>query len=122
MTTHACELLADRGVLFVNPGDQVYAGQLCGEHCRDNDLVVNITRMKALDNMRAASKDKTIVLKTPRQVGLKPQLSTSRTMNSSRSLGRSVCGRRSWKRVCVADPSGRPETRKKRRSEPEAQS
>ena len=74
VTTHACELLADRGVLFVTPGEKVYTGQLCGEHCRDNDLVVNITRMKALDNMRAASKDKTIVLKTPRQVGLEAAL------------------------------------------------
>jgi GTP-binding protein len=74
VTTHACELLADRGVLFVNPGEKVYTGQLVGEHCRDNDLVVNITRMKALDNMRAASKDKTIVLKTPRQVGLEAAL------------------------------------------------
>jgi len=74
VTTHACELLSDRGVLFVNPSDKVYVGQLVGEHCRDNDLVVNITRMKALDNMRAASKDKTIVLKTPRQVGLEAAL------------------------------------------------
>ncbi len=74
VTTHACELLADRGVLFVSPGDKVYAGQIVGEHCRDNDLVVNITRLKHLDNMRAASKDKTVVLKTPRKVGLEAAL------------------------------------------------
>jgi len=74
VTTHACELLSDRGVLFVAPGEKVYVGQIVGEHCRDNDLVVNITRMKALDNMRAASKDKTIVLKTPRKVGLEAAL------------------------------------------------
>lgn len=74
VTTHACELLADRGVLFVSPGAKVYAGQIIGEHCRDNDLVVNITRLKQLTNMRAASKEATVVLKTPRQVGLEAAL------------------------------------------------
>ncbi|GJQ30644.1 MAG: translational GTPase TypA [Phycisphaerae bacterium] len=70
VTTHACELLADRGVLFVEPGEKVYNGQVVGEHCRDNDLTVNITRLKHLDNMRAASKDKTVVLKAPRPITL----------------------------------------------------
>ncbi|MBX3359429.1 MAG: translational GTPase TypA [Phycisphaeraceae bacterium] len=70
VTTYACELLAERGVLFVSPGDKVYAGQVVGEHTRDNDLVINITRLKHLDNMRAASKDKTVVLKAPRKVTL----------------------------------------------------
>ncbi|HYE02149.1 MAG TPA: translational GTPase TypA [Phycisphaerales bacterium] len=74
VTTYACELLADRGVLFVTPGEKVYAGQIIGEHSRDNDLVVNITRLKHLDNMRAASKDKTVVLKTPRTVTLEAAL------------------------------------------------
>lgn len=74
VTTYACELLADRGVLFVEPGDKVYAGMVVGEHNRDNDLVVNITRLKHLDNMRAASKDKTVVLKTPRKLGLEAAL------------------------------------------------
>jgi GTP-binding protein len=66
VTTHAVELLADRGVLFVKPGDQVYEGQVVGEHNRDNDLTVNITRLKQLTNMRAASKEATVVLKPPR--------------------------------------------------------
>ncbi|MDX2132870.1 MAG: translational GTPase TypA [Planctomycetota bacterium] len=70
VTTHACELLADRGVLFVEPGEKVYTGQIVGEHNRDNDLTVNITRLKHLDNMRAASKDKTVVLKAPRKITL----------------------------------------------------
>ena len=74
VTTHACELLADRGVLFVKPGDKVYAGQIVGEHNRDNDLVVNITRLKQLTNMRAASKEATVVLKAPRQMGLEAAL------------------------------------------------
>ena len=70
VTTHACELLADRGVLFVSPGDKVYEGQVVGEHNRDNDLVVNITRLKQLTNVRAASKEATVVLKNPRKMGL----------------------------------------------------
>jgi len=74
VTTYACELLAERGIMFVAPGEKVYGGQVVGEHSRDNDLVVNITRLKHLDNMRAASKDKTIVLKTPRKVGLEAAL------------------------------------------------
>ncbi|MFN7021264.1 MAG: translational GTPase TypA [Phycisphaerales bacterium] len=74
VTTHACELLAERGVLFVEPGDKVYAGQVVGEHNRDNDLVVNITRLKHLDNMRAASKDKTVVLKPARKMPLEAAL------------------------------------------------
>ena len=74
VTTYACELMAERGVLFVSPGDKVYAGQVVGEHNRDNDLVVNVTRLKHLDNMRAASKDKTVVLKTPRKLTLEAAL------------------------------------------------
>jgi GTP-binding protein len=74
VTTHACELMAERGVLFVKPGERVYTGQVVGEHNRDNDLVVNITRLKQLTNMRAASKEATIVLKGARTVLLEPAL------------------------------------------------
>jgi GTP-binding protein len=70
VTTHACELLADRGVLFVEPGDKVYNGQIVGEHNRDNDLTVNITRLKHLTNMRAANKEQTVVLKAARKLSL----------------------------------------------------
>jgi GTP-binding protein len=70
VTTHACELLAERGVLFVVPGDKVYAGQVVGEHNRDNDLVVNITRLKHLTNMRQSNKEATVVLKGARKMGL----------------------------------------------------
>ena len=70
VTGHACELLHDRGVLFVRPGDQVYAGQIVGEHNRDNDLTVNITRAKQLTNFREANKEQTVTLKTARQLSL----------------------------------------------------
>jgi len=64
VTTYALDQLADRGTPFVEPGDNVYEGQIVGEHCKDNDLEVNIIRQKKLTNMRAAAKDATIVLKT----------------------------------------------------------
>ncbi len=70
VTPYAVNLAAERGVLFVAPGEQAYAGQIIGEHNRDNDLPFHITRLKHLDNMRAASKDATITLKPPRKMSL----------------------------------------------------
>ncbi|GMV24038.1 MAG: GTP-binding protein [Phycisphaerae bacterium] len=70
VTTYALEQLADRGVMFVSPGDPVYMGQIVGEHNRDNDLTINVTRLKHLTNMRAASKEATVVLKAPRRITL----------------------------------------------------
>ena len=68
VTTYALENLADRGVMFVVPQDKVYAGQVVGEHNRDNDLVINVTRMKHLTNMRVSGKEATVVLKAPRKI------------------------------------------------------
>jgi GTP-binding protein len=73
-TSYAVENLADRGVLFVTPGDPVYAGQIVGEHNRESDLPVNIVKEKKLDNMRAASKDATVTLKAPRRIELEAAL------------------------------------------------
>jgi GTP-binding protein len=70
VTTYALEQLADRGVMFVEPGDKVYSGQIVGEHNRDNDLTVNCTRLKHLTNIRVASKEATVVLKAPRRMSL----------------------------------------------------
>ncbi len=60
--TYSLETLQDRGKLFLSPGDEVYEGQLAGIHSRDNDLVINPTKAKKLDNMRASGKDETIQL------------------------------------------------------------
>ena len=49
--------LQDRGKFFIQPQDQVYAGQVVGEHVHDNDLVVNVTKAKQLTNMRASGSD-----------------------------------------------------------------
>jgi GTP-binding protein len=69
-TGHAIENLQERGMLFVSPQDQVYEGQIVGEHCRDNDLPVNICREKKLTNIRSATSEKTVVLKAPLKMTL----------------------------------------------------
>ncbi len=74
VTSYSVETLAERGVLFVKPGDKVYAGQIVGEHNRDNDLPVNICRQKQLTNIRSANKEATVTLKAPREMGLEQAL------------------------------------------------
>ena len=54
---YALDKLQDRGRFFVNPQDEVYAGEVVGEHVHDNDLVVNVTKSKKLTNMRASGAD-----------------------------------------------------------------
>ncbi len=74
VTAYAIEGLADRGIFCVRPGEQVYLGQIVGEHNRDNDLVINITRMKPLSNFRETSKDQTVVLRGARDYSLEAAL------------------------------------------------
>lgn len=74
VTGHACENLHDRGILFVKPGAQVYAGQVVGEHNKPNDLPVNIVREKKLDNMRSANKEATVTLKSARELSIEEAL------------------------------------------------
>lgn len=56
-TAYSIDKLQDRGRFFVEPGVEVYEGQIMGEHIRDNDLVVNVVKGKALTNMRASGTD-----------------------------------------------------------------
>ncbi|MGM0572068.1 MAG: EF-Tu/IF-2/RF-3 family GTPase, partial [Pseudomonadota bacterium] len=63
--TYSLETLQSRGKLFLEPGQEIYEGQLCGIHSRDNDIVVNPTKAKKLDNMRASGKDEVIALVPP---------------------------------------------------------
>jgi GTP-binding protein len=62
------------GTLFVAPGDEVYEGQIVGEHGRDNDLVVNVTEMKPLTNMRASGSDAKATIKPPVRFSLEMAL------------------------------------------------
>jgi GTP-binding protein len=64
--TYALTNLQQRGALFVSPGDQVYSGQVTGEHIRDNDLVVNVCKAKHLTNHRQSTSEITIGLTPPR--------------------------------------------------------
>ncbi len=54
---YALDKLQDRGKFFVNPQEQVYAGQVVGEHVHEKDLVINVTKSKQLTNMRASGAD-----------------------------------------------------------------
>lgn len=66
--------IEDRGILFVEPGTEIYEGMIVGEHNRDNDIVVNICKEKQLTNVRSATKDETVKMKTPRLFSLEQAL------------------------------------------------
>lgn len=69
-TAYALGGLEDRGVMFIEPGVEVYEGMIVGEHNRDNDLAVNVVKGKNLTNVRASGSDHTVVLKRPRPITL----------------------------------------------------
>ncbi len=69
-TGYAIDHLQPRGTFFVRPGDPVYEGQVVGEHVRENDLDVNVTKEKKLTNMRASTSDDGIRLSPPRIMSL----------------------------------------------------
>jgi GTP-binding protein len=64
----------DRGTLFVHPGSDIYEGMIVGEHTRENDIIVNICKEKALNNIRTANKEETVKMKTPRVYSLEQAL------------------------------------------------
>ena len=63
--SYSLETLQARGKLFVEHGQEIYNGQIVGLNSRDNDMGVNPTKGKKLDNMRASGKDETIALVPP---------------------------------------------------------
>jgi GTP-binding protein len=72
--SYAMNNLQERGVMFVEPGDEVYEGQCVAENSRDNDMVVNPTTAKAMSNMRTTSRDENIILKPARKMTLEQAL------------------------------------------------
>ena len=66
--------LLDRGRFFVEPGEEIYGGQVVGEHTRDRDLNINICKTKKLTNVRAAGSDEKIVLPPPVRFSLEEML------------------------------------------------
>lgn len=73
-TTYGIMHLEDRGTIFVDPGVEVYAGMIVGEHNRENDLTVNIIREKHLTNMRTANKDQTASINKTKEMSLEEAL------------------------------------------------
>ena len=69
-TAYALGSLEDRGIMFVEPGTEVYEGMIVGENNHENDLAVNVTKGKQMTNTRSANKDHTVVLKRPREMSL----------------------------------------------------
>jgi GTP-binding protein len=66
----AIDRLQDRGKFFIDPGEQVYIGQVIGEHSRDNDLEVNVIKGKKLTNMRASGSDENMKIAPKIQMSL----------------------------------------------------
>lgn len=66
--------LEDRGTIFVEPGTEVYAGMIVGEHNREEDLTVNITKEKHLTNIRSAHKEQTETMRKTRKMSLEEAL------------------------------------------------
>ena len=69
-TAYAIDKLQDRGIFFIEPGDDLYTGQVIGEHSRDNDLVVNVQKGKKLTNMRASGSDDNTRIAPPKRFSL----------------------------------------------------
>ena len=73
-TTYGIMGVEDRGIIFVDAGTEIYEGMIVGEHSRENDLTVNITKAKQKTNVRSANKDMTNVMKKPRILTLEESL------------------------------------------------
>ncbi len=73
-TTYALFNLQPRGILFLGPQDEVYDGQIVGEHAKQQDLDVNVVREKQLTNFRTVNKDAAQILSPPRQMTLEEAL------------------------------------------------
>jgi GTP-binding protein len=73
-TPYALFNLQPRGVLFIEPGTDVYEGMIVGECNRPNDMDVNVTREKKLTNVRAAGRDENVILSPPRRLSIETAL------------------------------------------------
>lgn len=74
VTGYSIMQLEDRGTMFVEAGAEIYAGMVVGENNRDNDLTINLTKVKHATNVRSATKDQTVTSKKPRILSLEEAL------------------------------------------------
>ncbi|KOP81933.1 translational GTPase TypA [Cytobacillus solani] len=73
-STYGIMQVEDRGIIFVEAGTEIYEGMIVGEHTRENDITVNITKVKHATNVRSANKDQTATMKKPRIMTLEEAL------------------------------------------------
>ncbi|MEH7125527.1 translational GTPase TypA [Bacillus sp. JJ1532] len=73
-STYGIMQVEDRGTIFVEPGTEIYEGMIVGEHNRESDLTVNITKVKQATNVRSATKEQTTTMKKPRIMTLEEAL------------------------------------------------
>ncbi|MEJ5301785.1 MAG: translational GTPase TypA [Bacteroidales bacterium] len=71
---YSIDRLQDRGTFFIEPGQAIYAGQILGEHIRNEDLLVNVILTKKLSNVRAAGSDEKMMISPPRRFSLEEAL------------------------------------------------
>ena len=71
---YSIDKLQDRGRFFISPMEQVYEGQVIGEHTRQNDITVNVTKAKQLTNMRASGSDEKTSIAPPKVFSLEEAL------------------------------------------------
>jgi len=74
VTAYALDALYDRGTFFVEPAEQVYEGQVAGEHCKEKDIPVNVVRIKQQTNVRASSKDEAARVRPARKMSLEASM------------------------------------------------
>jgi GTP-binding protein len=73
-TAYSIDKLQDRGIFFIEPGEELYTGQVIGEHSRDNDIVVNVQKGKKLTNMRASGSDDNVRIAPPKRFSLEESM------------------------------------------------
>ncbi|MDO5296104.1 MAG: translational GTPase TypA [bacterium] len=73
-TPYALHNLEDRGIFFIEPGEEIYTGMIVGECCRSNDLDVNVCKKKHVTNMRSSTADEAVRLEMPRKLSLEQAL------------------------------------------------
>jgi len=82
VTPYAVDKLQDRGVFFIDPTEEVYAGMVVGEHNRQNDIEVNLQNAKQLTNMRASGTDTNVKIAPKIQFSLEESMEYIQKMNT----------------------------------------
>ena len=71
---YSIDKLQDRGRFFIEPNEEIYAGQVIGEHTKQDDLVINVIKTKKLTNMRASGSDEKVSIAPPTKYSLEESL------------------------------------------------